>query len=69
MQCVFCQSPINKQEARSGALKLYCSEFCADSESETVIPISRELQKERMGRAYIERLKRLAVLRRVRAAR
>jgi hypothetical protein len=69
MQCVFCQSPINKQEAWRSVLNLYCSEFCADSESETVIPISRELQKERMDRAYIERLGRLAVLRRALVAR
>jgi hypothetical protein len=63
MHCSFCHHPLTPATAWKGtADRLYCSEFCADSE--TVIPARSHPPKEEIDQQYLARLERLLPLRR-----
>lgn len=63
MHCSFCDHPLTPETSWKGtADRLYCSEFCADSE--TVIPARLHPPKEEIDQQYLARLERLLRLRR-----
>ena len=58
MKCPNCRSQIDPNTAwRSSANRFYCSEFCADIETQD--PVSSCVSKDEIDRQYIERLQRL----------
>ncbi len=58
MKCPNCRSVINPDTAwKSSASRFYCSEFCADVESQDAT--SCGVSKDEIDRQYIERLQRL----------
>ena len=64
MRCSLCHQLLIPNNTWKGtAERLYCSEFCADSE--TIIPSSQYPAKEQMDRQYLARLERLVPLRRL----
>jgi hypothetical protein len=71
MNCPVCDQAIDEDNAWKGtADRFYCSEFCADSESDSqeVVALPTTSLKERFDRQYMQRLERLVVLRRQNAA-
>jgi hypothetical protein len=74
MHCLFCKQPIQRDRAwRVASDRFYCSEFCAEAETENRVPGERPgahprprpaFQKAQMDRRYVERLQRLLPLRR-----
>ncbi len=62
MQCVVCRQPISSSTAWKGSgNRFYCSEFCAESESEIATGVAP--RKDLIDRQYLERLQRLLSLR------
>ena len=58
MKCPNCRSVINPDTAwKSSASRFYCSEFCADMETQEAS--SSQVSKDEIDRQYIERLQRL----------
>jgi len=58
MKCPNCRSVINPDTAwKSSASRFYCSEFCADMETQDAS--SSQVSKDAIDRQYIERLQRL----------
>ena len=54
MHCSFCHHPLAPETSWKGtADRLYCSEFCADSE--TVIPARLHPPKEEIDQQYLAR--------------
>ena len=71
MNCPVCDQAIDEAKAWKGtADRLYCSEFCADSEadSEKVVGLPTTSLRERFDRQYMQRLERLVALRKRYAA-
>lgn len=62
MKCPNCRSAIDPDTAwKSSASRFYCSEFCADIETEQTSQevSSPRVSKDEIDRQYIERLQRL----------
>lgn len=58
MKCPNCRSVIDPDTAwKSSAARFYCSEFCADVETQDAS--SSRVSKHEIDRQYIERLQRL----------
>jgi hypothetical protein len=63
MQCASCRQPLLPNSSwRDSSGQFFCSEFCAETPAKT--PTRYEVQKDRIDREYLNRLKRLLVLRR-----
>ena len=69
MKCPNCHAVIDPNTAwKGGAGRFYCSEFCADAETQDSIGLSSRVSKDEIDRQYIERLQRLLPYVRRRAA-
>jgi hypothetical protein len=66
MLCPVCDQTVEQDQAwKVGANGFYCSEFCADSEADAAPVVAlRPSLKERFDSLYMQRLERLAALRR-----